>query len=199
MRHKQYLVRTLALIMVMVMVAGCRATEADLDAAIAPQVCPTSEPLSCPTAPACPSDQSCPTASPLARQSGGPWFSIISSATAFRIVFDPGDKCTLSGSVFLGEGSHYYGIRVKDQAHEDYVVIFQTFDEGKTLADLQAYPKTSMEAPSWAHVLHEDYVTPGSTSFHTIDLSVRKVYVSCAVSMPGGAMRIADLGPIEIK
>jgi len=198
---KQFIGRSLALILVMLIAAGCTAGGADLSATIAPQVCPTAQPQSCPTSQpqSCPTTPACPATAakiPVGEQT---WASLLAGASAITITFDPGEKCSVDTSSILSHGMHYYNIKVKDQAHATYAVLFQTLDEGKTLADLQAYSKTAQEAPSWDTTFRENYVGPGSNSFYNEDFPVGQVYISCFISTQTGILRILDYGPVEIK
>ena len=190
---KQYIGRCFGLFLVMLMVAGCGPTEADLSATIASQTCPTAEPVSCPTAPACPASAA------QIPSSENTWAATLQSASAIEITFEPGEKCTVDAPNVLGKGMHYYNIKVKDQAHATYAVIFQTLEEGKTLADMQAYPKTATREPSWDTIIRENYVGPVSNSYYEEDFPTGQIYISCFISTQTGILRILDYGPVDIK
>lgn len=185
MNLKQYLARSLALIMVTLIVAGCGPTKAGLSTTIEPQVCPTTP--------------ACPAAAAQVPSSENTWAAALQGASAIEITFEPGEKCTVDAPDLLGRGMHYYNIKVKDQAHATYAVIFQTLDEGKTLADLQAYPKTATTEPSWDTIIRENYVGPGTNSYYEEDFPTGQVYISCFVSAKTGILRILDYGPLEVK
>jgi hypothetical protein len=178
----------IALILILLL-AGCAPSSAATP-------CPTSERLSCPTAVAC------PTAAEVKIPSGeSVWAQTLQGASMMTITFDAGEKCTVSlgqGNLYSGT-KIYYNIKVNDPAHATYAVIFQTLDEGKTLADLQAYSKTARSAPGWDSVFRENYVGPGSNSFYSEDFSKGQIYISCFVSQKSGILRILDYGPVEIK
>ncbi len=203
MKHKPVLIRSLTIVLAMMILVGCAGSEAELSATIAPQVCPTAKPQSCPSsAPVtCPTAQACASTGaaqiPSAEKT---WSSILYSASEIYITFDPGEKCMVNmAPSLLHSGKLYYNIKVNDQAHATYAVIFQTLDEGKTLADLQAYPKTASTEPSWDTVFGENYVGPGSNSYYAEEFSKGQVYISCFVSSGTGILRILDYGPVEIK
>ncbi len=170
----------------MLMVTGCAT----------PQVTPspTSVAVTCPTAPAC--------STPAAQvpNTEKTWSSILRGASIMTITFDPGDKCSVSTKYSrLTRGLVYYNIVVNDQAHATYAVIFQSLDEGKTLADLQAYSKTATNPPSWSHSFMETYVGPGSNTYYAETFSAGQIYISCFTSQKSGILRILDFGPVEIK
>ncbi|MGE5124201.1 MAG: hypothetical protein ACM3H7_06750, partial [Acidobacteriaceae bacterium] len=149
---KQYARRSLAFILAMVIIVACGAIEAEPSATVGPQTCPT--------APACPA-----TAAQIP-SAENTWAAALQGASAIEITFEPGEICTVDAPDLLGQGRHYYSIKVKDQAHATYAVIFQTLDEGKTLEDLQAYPKTATTEPSWDTIIRENYVGPGTNSYY---------------------------------
>ena len=188
MNHNRSLTLGIALMLIILM-AGCAPAKAE-------SVCPTA--AVCPTAQACPTAPSCPSASVKAPEVKSVWFSQLDAASEIKINFDPGDKCTLSSLSSHTKGLLYYHLQVNDQAHASYAIVIQTVDEGKTLADLQAYPKNAKSAPSWAHNIQEKYVEPGSNSYDAINISEGPIYISCLVEGENGPERIADFGPIEI-
>jgi len=187
-------------LLLVLMLAGCASTKADPNPT--PVVCPTSIPPSCPTKVplSCPTAPVCPTTVALQFSSGeNYWSAQLANVSAFDVTFDPGDKCAVSAPSLLGKGMNYYHIKVNDQAHATYAVIFQTLDEGKTLQDLQAYSNTASEPPGWAHDFQEIYVSTGNNSYYAEDLPVGQVYISCFVSTENGPLRILDYGPVEVK
>ncbi len=194
MNHTKLVSRSIAWLLAILVLAGCAAP-----AALEASPCPTSASPSCPT---CPSP-SCPTTPAAAQLSAGEtaWNSILQKASAIKIIFDPGDKCSIETNpgFLTSAGLIYYQIQVNDQARGTYAVIFSTFDEGKTLADMQAVPKNAQQAPSWAHSFQENYVMRGSTSYYSMKVSSGPIYISCFTSIPNGLQRILDYGPVEIK
>ncbi len=169
--------------------AGCAPAKAESG-------CPTAP--ACPPAQACPTSPSCPSAAVKAPVVASVWFSHLDAASEIKINFDPGDKCTLSSLSSHTKGLLYYHVQVNDQAHASYAVIISNVDEGKTLADVQAYPKNATSGPSWLHAIQEKYVEPGSNSYDAINITAGPIYVSCFVEGKNGPERIADFGPIEI-
>ncbi len=188
MKHKQNIIGGLILFLAMLVVAGCAT----------PQATPglTSAAQGCPTAPACPT--------PIAAQLSSiekSWKSSLDNATSIIITFDVGDKCSVdipSGHT-LFHGMLYYNIKVNDQARSIHAVVFQTLDEGKTLQDLQAYPKTATSAPSWVTKFLENYVNAGTNSYFAENFSAGQIYISCFVAPETGFSRVLDYGPLEIK
>jgi hypothetical protein len=202
MNHKPYLIRNLTLILVMLFMAGCTAGKADLSATLAPLSCPTAEPLACPTSEplSCPTAPACePTAAVQIPSGEYRWSVTLQGESVIDITFDQDEKCTIDTHGIYNSGMHYYNIKVRDQAHATYAVVFHTFDEGKTLADMQAYPKTAIGAPSWAHVFRENYVGPGTNSYYNEEFPDDMVYISCFVSTQSGLLRILDYGPVKFK
>jgi hypothetical protein len=201
MNHKPYLIRSLTLILVMLSMVGCATGKADLSATVASQSCPTATPLACPTSESlsCPTTPACATTAAVQIPSGeNRWIQYLQGGSEMTITFDQDEKCTIDAPS-VHKGMLYYNIKVQDQAHATYAVVFHTFDEGKTLADMQAYPKTAAEAPYWAHSFQENYVGPGTNSFYGEEFPEGLVYISCFVSSQTGLLRILDYGPVEFK
>ena len=194
MNHKHLATIGFTLVLLVLVTAACTPTSAATP-------CPTSDLLSCPTAAAqvCPTAPDCSTSEEKAPKSEGVWFSLLDLYTEIEITFEPGEKCSLSETRSHLGGLLRYHVKVNDQEHAAYAVIIQTVDEGKTLADLEAYPKTATSKPSWSHTVQEFFGTPDSNSYHSIKISEGPFYISCFVEGNNGPERIADFGPIEIS
>jgi hypothetical protein len=196
MNHKKRTLLVIMFVLAMLVVSGCNPPQTT--------PCPTSEPQSCPTtmAQTCPTNAalSCPTAvAAKIPTSEYTWSGYLQNESEFIITFDSGGKCSVHATRIYNSGDILYNIKVNDQTHATYAVIFQTLDEGKTLEDLKAYPDTAQDAPSWSHVFLWNYVSAGSNSYNDVVFSKAQIYISCFVSTPTGILRILDYGPVEIK
>jgi hypothetical protein len=203
MNHNKFVIRTIALILVTVVVAGCASPTATPCPTAVPQQCPTAAMQECPTA----AVQSCPTAAAQAMPEVNAWRSGYIPANVI-ITFDPGDKCSMkvihpiTGSDWNTSWNQLtYNIVVNDQTYQNYVMWIETLDPGKTLADLEAIPPTSTNTPPYyVHLLQADIVNPGSRTFHygPVDNTEGPLYFTCMVQGPGGLRIISQLGPLEM-
>ena len=104
-----------------------------------------------------------------------------------------GDKCTYSGPETIAAGQIAIDWNV-DEAHDIYGLAVVTLDEGKTSADLDAWPST--DPPSWLQVVAFSDATPGSHSTVTARVEKGPIYFVCFTLPPDKKM--GTLGPIEI-
>ncbi len=174
----------LPLVLAILLVAGCAAPQAPFS--------PTATPLSCPTAPACISTSAA--------------FQVEAKfpiSTDITITFNPGNQCSLEGADIVYTGttrrSLDYDLVVNDRSNEMYYVAISTLAEGKTLADLQAQPESEIEPPSFVNVLVVNFVHGGDALHTTLSITQGPLYVSCFIWSQGVSVRIADLGPIEVR
>ena len=206
MNHKQILTRGIALILVMLVIAGCAAPTATPCPTTVPQSCPTSAMKDCPTA----AVQSCPTAAAQAPPTPNAWRSGYTGGIPMNVIFtfDPGDKCSMEVINPIKRSSWSplwnqltYDIVVNDQTYKNYVVWALTLDPGKTLTDLEAVPPTSTSRPpSFVNLLQADIVYPMSRTFHygAVDISEGPLYFTCMVQGPDNLRTIGLLGPLEM-
>lgn len=177
---------SIALILAMVVLAGCAAATADQPTA----ACPTSAPLSCPTA----SAQVMPKLDT--------WVSHYREYTNLRITFDPGDKCSMDILHPPPKGVLSYEIIVNDQTYEHYVVSAVTLNEGKTLKDLEDASKAVkgiVSPPSFSQLRTIDAVSPRSWTIHFVDMPESPIYLVCIVEGPVEQQVIEAFGPVEIS
>jgi len=208
MNHKQYFIRCLTIFLVMLIVAGCTATEADLSATVAPQACPTSEPQSCPTAIA----QTCSTAEP--QSCPTPAVQEVPMRSSFRgqvlgkanaiITFEPGDKCSLKALIPVGKvDGLLIEVVANDNAYQDYIVWIYYLDPGKTLEDLKTQDTSPYIPASFIHIMGAVLATPMSRTTYasqiTIDADQGPIYFTCQIYGPGPRKMIDHLGPLEIR
>jgi len=109
-----------------------------------------------------------------------------------------GDSCTYSGSKSLPDKFNI-NIVVEGQENTKYGYVVVTLDEGKTIADLQAWP--SSDPPEWLKDMFTDtgpVFGPGTTKqifdWSSYESVVTPIYFVCF----GDDRKIGALGPIEI-
>lgn len=208
MNHKQFLVRGITFILVVLVVAGCTATKADVSATVAPQTCPTAEIKSCPTAiaQACPTAEShsCPTAAAqvMPERSG---FRKLASATANAIItFEPGDKCSMRVlKTVVIDADLRIELEINDNAYQDYIVWIYYLDPGMTLDDLKTQDTDPITPAPFIHIAGAMLATPMSRTLYvgkvTINPAQGPFYFTCQVDGPGPRKMIDHLGPLEIR
>ena len=123
-------------------------------------------------------------------------------STDAEIVFEPGDKCTMTifEETVMGFA---YTILVKDDTYDNYMVAIGTLDEGYTIADLNAYPNDRAYAqPDFLRLISFHVVDPGSTTFLGDSVQIEEggdYYITCQVQGEDGWKIIGHQGPIHIK
>ena len=206
MNHNKFVIRGIALILVMLVVAGCAAPTATPCPTTASFSCPTAAVQECPTA----AVQSCPTTLAQAPPTPNAWRPGYTGdiPTNVIITFDPGDKCSMKVITPISE-SYYsplwnvlsYDIVVNDQTYQNYLMWTETIAPGKTLADMEAIPPTATRIPpSWVKIIIGDIVYPMTRTFHyvSVDITEGPLYFTCMVQGPGGPRTIGHLGPLEV-
>jgi inosine-uridine nucleoside N-ribohydrolase len=104
-----------------------------------------------------------------------------------------GGKCSLSGSTQIPAGM--MGVKLIDQdSAKDAGLAIVTIDEGKTLADMEAWIST--DPPPWAQVLGFIETYPGKEIQQTFELKDIPIYFFCFDREP--VQIIGALGPIEV-
>jgi hypothetical protein len=207
MNHKLILTRVIALIVVMLVVAGCTAPKAEACPTTSPQSCPTTEAQSCPTS----APLSCPTTAAQAVPEMSAWRLGFTGNIPINVIitFEPGDKCSME--VINPVGFSYfnplwnqlsYDIVVNDQTYQNYVVWVYSADPGTTQAEMDApTPDPSLgEPPSWMNIIAGDVIYPMTRTFHTsaIDITEGPLYFSCLAQGPDKIKIIGDLGPLNV-
>ncbi len=174
-------------ILAVALVAGCTTPQATSS--------PTITPITCPTAPAC------PTSAAQAPHTETGLLAQVPPANA-TITFDPGDQCSLDiQSNFLYANSLVLNIVVNDQSYQDYIVFIETLTAPHTLEDLNPLiDRTLKDKPSYVDILASIVENPGDNSHHSITIATENpLYFSCAVG--GGSLGehkiINNLGPLE--
>ena len=188
MNHKRFFTQGTTLVMLVLVFAGCASSQAA-------DSCPTTAPLACPSAvaQACPN---CNSASGFVPMDDNIWFNKESPTADFTVTVDPGEKCTMKGVSSHIKGMIEYNFIINDQAHETYALIMLTLDEGKTLADLEAYANVT-SPPPWSTPVQYDFETPGSYSHHTANISEGPLYFVCFY-VDNIPVIIGTFGPLEI-
>ncbi len=119
--------------------------------------------------------------------------------TNAEIVFEPGDKCSLTIYKDASRGSFAYKVLVKDDTYDNYMIAIDTLDEGYTIEDLKAHTSPSV-APSFAHLKRYDVFDPGSTTFlgGSINIDEGELYFTCMVQ-GGDEHKIIDvIGSLKV-
>ena len=189
MNNKKLLTRIIIIFQVMLTVSGCSASGADLGVAVAPQTCPTSASLFCPTA-----------AAPAMPETSVFQWELAGAANAV-ITFQPGDKCTMQVNSPLKDGQGIIvEVVVKDNTYQDYLVWVETLDPGKTLEDLQSYTD-AINPPGWMNLFGGISATPMSRMVYldpeTISAAQGPIYFTCQADGPGARKSIGHVGPLE--
>ena len=189
MNNKKLLAQITSIFLVTLILTGCAATEADLGVAVAPQTCPTSAPLFCPTA-----------AAPAMPGTSVFQWELAGAANAV-ITFQPGDKCTMQVNSPLKDGQGLIvEVVVKDNTYQDYLVWLATVDPGTTLEDLQSYTD-AINPPGWMNLFGGISATPMSRMVYvdteTISAAQGPIYFTCQVDGPGARKFIGHVGPLE--
>ena len=113
-----------------------------------------------------------------------------------------GETCTFNGPESL-PAQFNINVVVEGQGNTKYGYVLATLDEGKTIADLQAWPST--DSPEWLKDFLWDsgpIFGPGSNTKQNVDWSSNAsvvdtpVYFVCFADDP--VRKIGALGPIEI-
>ncbi len=163
--------------LVVLVISGCAAPKAE--------PCPTTAPLSCPTA-----------AVQIVPEMDA-WRQSLSSMGNVVITFDKGDQCSMKVNSHLTDTQMNYEIVVNDPTYQNYMVVFMTLDPGKTLADLEAW--TIADSPPYAHYVGLDVVSPLSRTAHSLPtIEGGELYFSCFVQGPVGLKVIGNVGPLEV-
>ncbi len=208
MNHKHYFFRSVILLLVMLIVGGCAATEADVSATLAPQTCPTAEPLSCPSVATqvCPTNgpQSCPNAAIQAVPARSSFQSTVASMVNATITFEAGDKCSIQiyNPVQKANGLKFEVV-VNDNTYQDYIVWFYYVDAGKTLEDLKTQDPGPFTPAPFIHLLGAQLATPMSRTFYASpplasDANQGPIFFTCQVDGPVPRKQIDHLGPLEV-
>ena len=116
------------------------------------------------------------------------------------IVFESGDKCSLTIYENASTETFAYKILVKDDTYDNYMVAVNTLHEGYTIEDLKSYTKT-MPGPSFADLVRFDVVDPGSTTFmgSAAGIDEGELYFTCMVQGSGEWKIIDVLGPLKVR
>jgi len=119
--------------------------------------------------------------------------------TNAEIVFEPGDKCSMTIYKDASPGGFAYKIAVKDDTHDNYIIAAETLDEGYTIEDLRAYT-IPYSAPLFANLISFDVVDPGSTTFmaNITRLEADEIFFTCMVQGPDEWKIIGVLGPLPV-
>jgi len=120
-------------------------------------------------------------------------------ATNAEIVFEPGDKCSLTIYKDSWTGALAYKVLVKDDTYDNYMIAIDTLDEGYTIEDLKSYENPSI-SPSYANLVRYDVFDPGSATF-IADVTIideGELYFTCMVQ-GGDEHKIIDVvGPLVV-
>ncbi len=185
MKRSQVYPLVVGLLLAVLVVSGC--------AAPTTTSVPTSAALSCPTA----APQSCPTAVAQAMPKMSPFDWTLFSYANVIITFDKGDKCSMELRTPPTVPELNYAIVTNDTTYQNYMVVYETLDPGKTLADLQAWKVA--DSPPFAHGLGLDFAGPASRTGHGIsNLPAGQLYFSCLVQGPGAQKLIGSVGPVDV-
>jgi hypothetical protein len=120
-------------------------------------------------------------------------------ATNAELVFEPGDKCSMTIYKDASSDSFAYKVAVKDDTYDNYMVALDTLDEGYTIEDLRAHTNPSY-APSFANLVGFYAFDPGSTTFMGTGISIEEgdVYFTCMVQGEDAWKVIDVLGPLKV-
>jgi hypothetical protein len=193
MNHKQILTRGIALILVILFVAGCAASTATPCPTTAPQSCPTAAMQECPAA----GVQSCPTAGAQAMPETDAFRKNLGWNVIFT--FDPGDKCSMQIIHQPSTAEFQYEIVVNDQAHLNYMVYGGTLNPGHTISEVEEYnrlnPNTRVPPPMMTMQLY-NVVNPMSTTLNIVTYTGDPIYFTCLTEGPDAHQAIASFDPL---
>lgn len=120
--------------------------------------------------------------------------------TNAEVVFEPGDKCSMTIYKDASPGGFAYKIAVKDDTYDNYIVAVDTLDEGYTIEDLKAHT-IPYSGPSFANLISFDVVDPGSTTFtgNLTRIEEDEIFFTCMVQGPDEWKIIGVVGPLPVK
>ena len=114
------------------------------------------------------------------------------------VTFD-GGKCRYDGPKKISADKFTVNFNVENRDREKYGLYIVTLDQGKTLADLDAWPST--DPPPWVYIVAGTDVGPGSRSEVTVDMTKSPQFKSpiflVCLSAPPEA-KITTMGPVEV-
>ena len=119
--------------------------------------------------------------------------------TNAEIVFEPGDKCSITIYKDASPGSFAYKIAVKDDTYENYMIAVDTLDEGYTIEDLRSHT-IPYPGPAFANIISFDVVDPGSTTFmgNVTIIEADEIFFTCMVQGPDEWKIIGVLDPLPV-
>jgi len=109
------------------------------------------------------------------------------------IVTIQGGKCSLEGPTLVPPGPVGVYLINKDPAKHATLAIL-TLDEGKTFADLVAYP--SADPPQWVQLVQVNLAESSTEVLKIIEIKDKPIYLVCLNGPP--EEKIGVLGPIEV-
>lgn len=120
-------------------------------------------------------------------------------ATNAELVFETGDKCSLTIYQDATSNGFAYKILVKDDTYDNYMVSIDTLDEGYTIEDIRAYEDPNTH-PSFTNLIRYDVFDPGSTTFSgsTINIEEGEYYFTCMVQGGDEHKIIGVVGPLTV-
>jgi len=130
--------------------------------------------------------------------------------TNVELVFEPGDKSTMT--IYDEACTHSLGlsILVKDDTYENYMIAVMTLDDGYTFEDLigfdfnplksmEVYPKDLLESrPPYTRLISLFAVDPDSTSYigDSVNIDAGELYFTFIVQAEEGEKIIGHHGPL---
>jgi len=105
-----------------------------------------------------------------------------------------GEKCSYDGPQQVTAGEIVVDWIVDNEDHDRYGLAVVTLDEGKTFADLDAWPST--DQPPWLQLVDFADVGPGSRLLMVADVEQGPIYFVCFTAYP--ETKMGTLGPVEV-
>jgi hypothetical protein len=196
MNRYKFVIRGIALILVMLVVAACAAPMATPGPTNAPQSCPTTLPISCPTC----EPQSCPTAAAQAMPEMDAYrTNTIDTQANVIFTFDPGDNCSMQILSRPTISDFVYQIVVNDNSHLNYMVVGETLNAGYTIADVQEWVKNNphlVASPPMTTLKIYQAVNPMSNSIQLVQYIGEPLMFSCLTEGPDEHQVIASFDPL---
>lgn len=106
-----------------------------------------------------------------------------------------GDECIYDGPGTLPPGKISLEFITKGKTHNAFALVVATLREGKTFADLDAWPST--DQPPWLDVVAFAESGPDTQKLFVANLTSGPIYIVCFYAPP--ETKFATLGPIEVS
>jgi len=116
-----------------------------------------------------------------------------SDVPAITITFSKNDKCSIEGASTVTSPFTFKWV-VSSQNHDQYALAIVSMKQGKTLADLQAWPST--DPPDWLNVGMDFRADPASQQIVKAYSGLDYIYFVCFYREP--ETKFGAVGPVQV-